>query len=121
MFFILCLVRLLPASIGQRRLSLGKVSTFMLVNHRGTVGSETGGKVDDQGGFLVQKALRRQRDHNVLEKYGRTVYVFKETVVFYFEIRKAFATANLVIATPRFVAFQLGKTKTVDYLRQQSV
>lgn len=120
MFFSLCLVRLLPASIGQKRLSLGKVSTFMLVNHRRTVGSETGGKVDDRGGFLVQKALRRQRDHNVLEKYGRTVYLFKETVWFYFEIRKAFASANLASACRRFVAFHLGKTKTVDYLHQQS-
>lgn len=121
MFFILRPVRLLPASIGQRRLSLGKVSTFMLVNHRETVGSETGGKVDDRGGFLVQKALRRQREHNVLEKSGRAVYIFKEIVWFYFEVRKAFATANLASAARRFVEFLLGKTKTVDYLRQQSV
>lgn len=87
MFFILCLDRLLPASIGQRRLSLGKVSTFMLVNQQGAVGSETGGKVDDLGGFLLQKALQCECDHNVLEKQGKTVYIFKETVLFYFEIR----------------------------------
>lgn len=58
MLFILRLDRLLPASIGQRRLSLGKVSTFMLVNQQGAVGSETGGKVDDRDGFLVPKALQ---------------------------------------------------------------
>lgn len=87
MFFILCLDRLLPASIGQRRLSLGKVSTFMLVNQQGAVGSETGGKVDDRGRFLLQKALQCECDHNVLEKQGKTVYIFKETVLFYFEIR----------------------------------
>lgn len=67
----------------------------MLVNHQGSR-SETGGKNYDQGGFLVQKAPQRQCNH-VLEKYGKTVYIFKETVLFYFEkvIKHAFHYAEL--------------------------
>jgi len=37
--------------------------------------------------FYFKKALQCECDHNVLEKQGKIVYIFKETVLFYFEIR----------------------------------